>query len=205
MPSRLSDAFRSHPVNLTHKQPDFSSLKELPESYAWTQPDEYSSSREVLCSEESVPIVDLKDPNAMKLIGHACKTWGVFQVTNHGIPIKLLEDIESVGQSLFSLPAQQKLKAARSPDGVCGYGLARISSFFSKLMWSEGFTIVGSPHEHFRQLWPQDYCNYWYSPHAHAHAHVHVIVSQYYSINLFFFKYEYNNNNDEKELTRQYG
>ncbi|CAB4303224.1 unnamed protein product [Prunus armeniaca] len=34
--------------------------------------------------------------------------------------------------------------------------------FFQKLMWSEGFTIFGSPLDHFRQLWPQDYnkfCN----------------------------------------------
>ncbi|KAF5726903.1 hypothetical protein HS088_TW22G00588 [Tripterygium wilfordii] len=60
-------------------------------------------------------------------------------------------------KSLFSLPHETKLKAARSPDGISGYGLARISSFFSKLMWSEGFTIVGSPLEHFQQLWPQDY------------------------------------------------
>ncbi|KAK4374750.1 hypothetical protein RND71_005427 [Anisodus tanguticus] len=52
---------------------------------------------------------------------------------------------------------EQKLKASRSPEGVTGYGVARISSFFSKLMWSEGFTIVGSPIEHARQPWPKDY------------------------------------------------
>ncbi|GMY34115.1 gibberellin 3 oxidase 1 [Fagus crenata] len=158
MPSRLSDAFRAHPVQLYHKHQDFNSLQELPDSYAWTQRDDYPSSESF--SSESIPIIDLKDPNALTLIGHACKTWGVFQVTNHSIPIKLLDDIESAGRSLFSLPTQQKLKAARSPDGVSGYGLARISSFFPKLMWSEGFTIVGSPLEHFRQLWPQEYSKF---------------------------------------------
>ncbi|KAE8705125.1 Gibberellin 3-beta-dioxygenase 1 [Hibiscus syriacus] len=52
-----------------------------------------------------------------------------------------------------------ELKAARSPDGVSGYGFARISSFVCKLMWSEGFTVLGPPDEQFRQLWPHGYSN----------------------------------------------
>ncbi|TQE04418.1 hypothetical protein C1H46_009938 [Malus baccata] len=163
MPARLSDAFKSHPVNLQLKHPDFNSLHELPDSYAWTNNDDYyPSSLSSFGADDSVPVIDLSEPNAIKLTGHACKTWGVFQVTNHGIPQKLLDDIESAGKSLFSLPVEQKLKASRPPDGISGYGFARISSFFRKLMWSEGFTIVGSPVDHFRQLWPQDYekfCN----------------------------------------------
>ncbi|KAK8503397.1 hypothetical protein V6N13_016587 [Hibiscus sabdariffa] len=138
--------------------PDFTSLRELPDSYAWNhQPDsDYPSSADA----ESVPIIDLTDPNAVQAIGHACKTWGVFQVINHGVPTHLFDMVESTSRDLFSLPVNQKLKAARSPDGISGYGFARISSFFSKLMWSEGFTIVGSPQEHFRQLWPHNYINH---------------------------------------------
>ncbi|XWS19040.1 hypothetical protein CRYUN_Cryun32bG0096800 [Craigia yunnanensis] len=157
MPSRLSDSFRAHPVH--PQQPDFTSLQELPELYAWNQRDDDYPSGDSFAT-ESVPIIDLNDPNALQGIGHACKTWGVFQVTSHGIPTTLLDMVEFTSRTLFSLPVHQKLKAARSPDGVSGYGFARISSFFSKLMWSEGFTIVGSPDEHFSQLWPQDYSNY---------------------------------------------
>lgn len=160
MPSRLTDAFRAHPVHLHQKLLDFTSLQELPDSYKWTQPDEHPSCDSFIT--ESVPVIDLLDPNALQKIGHACKTWGVLQVTNHGIPTGLLDKIESASKSLFSLPIEQKLKAARSPDGFTGYGLARISSFFSKLMWYEGFTIVGSPLEHFRHLWPQDYIKFRY-------------------------------------------
>ncbi|TKY54923.1 Gibberellin 3-beta-dioxygenase 1 [Spatholobus suberectus] len=32
--------------------------------------------------------------------------------------------------------------------------MPRISSYFSKLLWSEGFTIMGSPAEHATKLWP---------------------------------------------------
>lgn len=158
MPSRLSEAFRAHPVFHQHKHLDFTLLQELPDSYAWTQRDEYPTGDSLVS--ESVPVIDLNDPNALTLVGNACKTWGAFQVINHGIPTNLLDDTESTSRSLFSLPTQQKLKAARSPDGVAGYGLARISSFFSKLMWSEGFTVAGSPLDHFRKLWPQDFCKH---------------------------------------------
>ncbi|KAE8696097.1 Gibberellin 3-beta-dioxygenase 1 [Hibiscus syriacus] len=156
MPSRLSDAFRPHPIH------DFTSLRELPDSYAWNQRDDggYPSAAGEAFATESVPVVDLDDPNALQSIGHACRTWGVFQVTNHGIPTSLLDMVECTCRTLFSLPLHQKLKAARSPDGVSGYGFARISSFFSKLMWSEGFTVVGPPDEHFRQLWPHGYSNH---------------------------------------------
>ncbi|GAB4842030.1 iron ascorbate-dependent oxidoreductase [Ancistrocladus abbreviatus] len=147
MPARLSDAI---------EHLDLSTLEELPDSHAWTPIDDQYPPIDAAAVVESVPIIDLDDPNAERLIGHACKTWGVFQIINHGIPTRVLDDMDSAGKSLFSLPLQQKLRAARSQDGVAGYGQARISSFFPKRMWSEGFTIVGSPLEHASQLWPND-------------------------------------------------
>lgn len=162
----LSDAFRAHPLNLQNKFLDLNSFKELPDTHAWTsQLDHYpfsGGSSSGGCDPETVPIIDLNNDNAAELIGHACKTWGVFQVINHDIDQNLLDEIELAGNRLFSLPMQQKLRAARVADGVSGYGVARISSFFRKLMWSEGFTIVGSPQEHARQLWPDDHQNFWY-------------------------------------------
>ncbi|OUZ99654.1 Oxoglutarate/iron-dependent dioxygenase [Macleaya cordata] len=161
MPSRLAEAFRDHPVDLHQNHLDFNSAREVPDSYAWP-PLGDETLGDYKYGVESVPIIDLSDPvNSVKeQMGRACETWGVFQITNHGIPMSLLEKVQAEGRRLFSLPAQQKLKAARSPDGISGYGVARISSFFPKLMWSEGFTIVGSPAEHARQLWPQDYSKF---------------------------------------------
>lgn len=161
MSSTLSDAFRGKRLNLQHKLLDFTSLKELPDLYTWTEPDEYPAGQSL--ASESVPVIDLDGPTAVNvnLIGHACKTWGVFQVINHGIPTALLHNAMCTSRSLFTLPTEQKLKVARSPDAFEGYGFARISSFFSKRMWYEGFTNVGSPLDHFRQLWPQDYNMHW--------------------------------------------
>ncbi|KAF3634781.1 Gibberellin 3-beta-dioxygenase 1 [Capsicum annuum] len=155
MPSRISDSFRAHH---SQKYFDLNLIKELPESHAWTSSSDDHYASENSRDFDSIPVIDLdNNNNVLEHIGHACKKWGAFQIINHSIPEKLLQAIEVAGQSLFSLPMQQKLKASRSPEGVTGYGVARISSFFPKLMWSEGFTIVGSPIEHARQLWPKDY------------------------------------------------
>lgn len=162
MATTIADVFKSFPVHIpAHKNLDFDSLHELPDSYAWIQPDSFPTHKHhnsILDSNsDSVPLIDLSLPNAATLIGNAFRSWGAFQVINHGVPISLLQSIESSADTLFSLPPSHKLKAARTPDGISGYGLVRISSFFPKRMWSEGFTIVGSPLDHFRQLWPHDY------------------------------------------------
>lgn len=157
MPSRTL----SHPLNFPQKYLDLTSVKELPDTHAWGSDEHPSSCGSTMCTPESVPIIDLNHKNATELIGHACKSWGVFQVINHEISNKLLDDVEFAGKALFSLPMHQKLQVARPPDGLTGYGVARISSFFPKLMWSEGFTIMGSPIEHAIQLWPHDYKNFW--------------------------------------------
>ncbi|XP_011081703.1 gibberellin 3-beta-dioxygenase 1-like, partial [Sesamum indicum] len=160
--SVLSDAFRTHPLNLNHKVVDLSSVEILPDSHAWTsEANKYSSSCGGDISRlESIPIINLKDENAMELIRLACTTWGVFQIVNHNVPKNLVDEVELAGEKLFSLPMDRKLMAERTPNGVSGYGMARISSFFSKSMWSEGFTIVGSPLEHAAKLWPHDYHNF---------------------------------------------
>ncbi|WCJ40649.1 2-oxoglutarate (2OG) and Fe(II)-dependent oxygenase superfamily protein [Euphorbia peplus] len=163
MPSRLEDVYKSQPDPIhpsKTKLLDFKSLQEVPDSYKWTQLEDTPLSPVAKNVSESVPVIDLSDPNAINTIAQVCKTWGVFQVINHGVPLTLLDDIEFVSDTLFSLPPHQKLKAERPPDGICGYGRAKISHFFSKFMWSECFTIVGSPLEHFRLLWPQDHAKF---------------------------------------------
>ncbi|KAL6334347.1 hypothetical protein AAG906_014748 [Vitis piasezkii] len=156
MPSELSDAFKSMPANLYKKQLDLNSIQELPDSHAWASLGEHPCVDPLIA--ESVPVIDLSDPNALTLVGDACKSWGVFQVVNHGIPISLLEAIEDASRDLFALPAEQKLKATRPPDGFSGFGQPRIAPFFAKQMWYEGFTVLGSPLELVSKLWPEEYC-----------------------------------------------
>ncbi|OUZ99657.1 Oxoglutarate/iron-dependent dioxygenase [Macleaya cordata] len=161
----VSEAYRSNHLQPNYIFPlDFESVEDVvPDSHTWNSPlnmfDIDESSEHVIKS-VAVPVIDLDDPNAVKLLGQACETWGVFHVMNHGVPLNLIKDIESESRRLFSLPTEQKLKAIRSTGGVSGYGLAHISKFFPKKMWSEGFGIVGSPVEHARKLWPDQEDDY---------------------------------------------
>ncbi|XP_073051385.1 gibberellin 3-beta-dioxygenase 1-like [Primulina eburnea] len=166
MATTLSEAYGDSPLQLKHIVPlDFDSIHDLPDSHVWTESGDLLSGKHICqahVDESDVPIVDLTAPNVVEVLGNACRKWGMFQVTNHGVPSSLLGNAESYVRQLFALPAEQKRKALRSPGGATGYGVARISPFFSKLMWHEGFTIMGSAIEHAKLLWPQDYekfCN----------------------------------------------
>ncbi|KAK8660966.1 hypothetical protein V6N13_051870 [Hibiscus sabdariffa] len=159
MTTTLSQVYREKPIRLYNIIPlDFNSVRTVPDSHVWPKSDDFSSDHRL-----TIPIVDLEDPNAVKLAGQACEAWGAFHVINHGIPLNLLEEVESETRRLFSLPAETKMKALREPDGATGYGLPRISKFFPKHMWHEGFTIMGSPADHAGMLWPNDNARFCYA------------------------------------------
>ncbi|KAF5482091.1 hypothetical protein F2P56_002685 [Juglans regia] len=161
MNSSISESFKSHPVQLNRIIPlDFKAHAiKLPDSHTWTLSTDNPPPVDPFTS-ESVPVIDLDDPNVESLTRHACEQWGMFQVTNHGIRIDLLIELEFQTRRLFSLPLEQKLHAVRSPEDFAGYGLPRISTFFPKLMWSEGFSIMGSQVEHASKLWPNDHTKF---------------------------------------------
>ncbi|VFQ63107.1 unnamed protein product [Cuscuta campestris] len=166
----------SKPINNTqlaidHLIPiDFNNATDLPDSHNWplfqsiaintSSPPVSPPSPPPPSGEKPIPVVDLDDPRATSRVRTACETWGVFQVTNHGVPAAVLDGIEHQARRFFASPGEKKLRALRSPEGPSGYGAAPISRFFSKMMWSEGLTIAGSPVEHARRVWPRDYSTF---------------------------------------------
>ncbi|KAK7265001.1 hypothetical protein RJT34_32617 [Clitoria ternatea] len=139
----ITNSYKNKPSSLGHSHIvplDFTNMVTVPDSHEWVT--------------ESVPVIDLSDPNAKTLIGEACEKWGAFQVMNHGVSMELLNQAELEAFRFFSLPANQKLRVLRSPESIIGYGVPRISSYFPKLLWSENFTMMGSPIDHAAQLWP---------------------------------------------------
>ncbi|CAK9185475.1 unnamed protein product [Ilex paraguariensis] len=155
--STLSEVYRDNPLHPQHIIPlDFESAHTVPESHIWPETNDFQHSG-WSNGELSIPVIDLMDPNVVEHIGHACETWGMFQVIGHGVCLSLLEEVEAEARRLFELPARQKMKALRSPGGATGYGTARITPFFSKNMWHEGFTIMGSCVDHAKELWPRNY------------------------------------------------
>ena len=161
----LSEFYKDYPVQNEHITPiDFNSMKQIPESHAWVESNDFECplDKKHNLDLESIPVIDIEDSNASELIFHACVTWGMFQISNHGISTKVLEEVESQTRKLFNLPLEQKMKVLRSPEGATGYGSPRISPFFSKLMWYEGFTIMENSFvDHAKVIWPSDYQEFW--------------------------------------------
>ncbi|MCO5551634.1 hypothetical protein L7F22_005138 [Adiantum nelumboides] len=121
----------------------------LPNAYIWPEHDRPSSipdDIEPLLATD-IPVINMADDDQTLKngIANACEQWGIFYVTNHGVPPDLLESVRQKGLELFSLPLSTKLRALRKEGSFEGFGKAMISKFFDSLIWSEGFTMMGHP------------------------------------------------------------
>ncbi|XP_058730763.1 protein DMR6-LIKE OXYGENASE 2-like isoform X2 [Vicia villosa] len=82
---------------------------------------------------QGIPEIDLSpifhhevpNPSAVdalvKEIGSACKEWGFFQVTNHGVPLSLRQKLEEASRSFFAQSLEEKKKVARDAINPTGY------------------------------------------------------------------------------------
>nr|GMD41369.1 gibberellin 3-beta-dioxygenase 1-like [Ipomoea batatas] len=108
----LSEAYKEHPLSLEHIIPlDFQSLHKVPDSHLWPKITDNPNHHKQFAS---IPTVDLLAPNVVELIGHACETWGMFHVVNHGVSPSLVDEVEAQAYRLFTLPAHRKMKALRA-------------------------------------------------------------------------------------------
>lgn len=78
----------------------------------------------------------LKDPNSqesnhiVEQVRSACETSGFFQLTNHGVPVKLHESLFKAGQSFFKLLYDEKKKLdCKQNLGHRGYDILASQSY----------------------------------------------------------------------------
>jgi len=60
-----------------------------------------------------LPILDIStppSPASLSILSEACKEWGFFQITNHGLSKELYSKLFSFSKQIFSLPYDIKLK-----------------------------------------------------------------------------------------------
>ncbi|CAK9185043.1 unnamed protein product [Ilex paraguariensis] len=66
-----------------------------------------------------LPVFDISQPlspSSLSTLSLACKEWGFFHITNHGISKDLYKKLHSLSNSLFDLPSELKLKAGPSSN-----------------------------------------------------------------------------------------
>ena len=72
----------------------------------------------------TVPVIDIREldsPAAAGAIDQACREWGFFQVSGHGIEPGVIGEIFAVSHLFFAQPAEQKRRLLRDADNPWGY------------------------------------------------------------------------------------
>ncbi|ORY30189.1 hypothetical protein BCR39DRAFT_153153 [Naematelia encephala] len=126
-------------------------------------------------STASLPIVDISpylDPSSSASARHetaqtldkACREFGFFYVTGHGLEMPYLKSMLKMGHSFFELPQERKdaLHIFRSQDGVRGYQKIGENVTYAKRDQQEALDIYPEPANpsseqlEGSQLWPSD-------------------------------------------------
>jgi len=93
----------------------------------------------------------LDDPAPRRALDQACREWGFFQVTGHGIDARLLRELLAAAHRFFALPAADKQRIARSADNPWGYFDRELTK--NTRDWKQIFDF-GPPGEAAQPQWP---------------------------------------------------
>jgi isopenicillin N synthase-like dioxygenase len=73
---------------------------------------------------DNVPVIDigrLRSPDTLATLDEACRHWGFFQVTHHGIPARLITDVQRVTREFFAQPQAAKRAILRTRENPWGF------------------------------------------------------------------------------------
>ncbi|KAL6878273.1 hypothetical protein ACP4OV_012443 [Aristida adscensionis] len=108
-----------------------------------------------------LPVVDmarLLDPDlsAMEIakLGSACRNWGFFQLTNHGVDESVIQQMKDNTVQFFSSPLESKKIVSVRESGFEGFG-HHYSRSSNKLDWAESVILITQPvKDRNMALWP---------------------------------------------------
>nr|BAU20368.1 flavonol synthase [Tricyrtis sp. Shinonome] len=107
-----------------------------------------------------VPVIDISDPDRSRVvqtITEAAIEWGFFQVVNHDIPEKVIQELQRVGKEFFELPQEEKEAVSMVPGSGSfeGYGTKLQKELEGKKAWVDFL---------FHNVWPSSRVNYRFWP-----------------------------------------
>ncbi|KAJ4955698.1 hypothetical protein NE237_012481 [Protea cynaroides] len=131
-------------------------LSNLPQSYIRPNSERPRLSEVIDC--ENVPVINLGSEEKSLIsrqIGDACRSYGFFQVINHGVPLELTEKMQEIAQDFFNLPLDEKLKYYSDDPSKT----MRLSTSFNVKKetvhnWRDYLRLHCYPLEDYVQEWP---------------------------------------------------
>ncbi|KAL8088547.1 protein SRG1-like [Apium graveolens] len=122
-------------------------LKAVPSRYVRTDQDPIISDSKIALQ---IPVVDLErlvsgDLDMSQKFDSACREWGFFQLTNHGVRTDLLDKMMEATQEFFKMPLEEKKKFPQEAGDLEGYGQAFVVSEDQKLEWADLFYVCTLP------------------------------------------------------------
>ena len=104
---------------------------------------------------DAVPVVDIAElerPRVRAAIDQACRDWGFFQVTGHGIDDSVLGGLFDAAQSFFALPVESKRLILRTEDNPWGYYDRELTK--QTLDWKQVFDFGPADGDKLLPRWP---------------------------------------------------
>ena len=119
---------------------------------------------------ENVPVIDIAEldsPASLEAIDRACRDWGFFQVTGHGIEPALLRNVFDVSREFFAQPADEKRRIQRDADNPWGYYDRELTK--NRQDWKEIYDFGPADGDKLRPRWPGGHLRLRFEPALRAY------------------------------------
>jgi isopenicillin N synthase-like dioxygenase len=114
---------------------------------------------------DNVPIIDIAEldsPESLQAIDRACRDWGFFQVTGHGIEPALLRNIFDVSREFFSRPVEEKRRIQRDAENYWGYYDKELTK--NRQDWKEIYDFGPADSQRLKPRWPTGHLRLRFEP-----------------------------------------
>lgn len=104
---------------------------------------------------ETVPVIDIEElerTDSLAAIDRACREWGFFQVTGHGIDQQLLADVMAVSRQFFAQSSEEKRRILRDADNPWGYYDKELTK--NRQDWKEIYDFGPADGDKLKPRWP---------------------------------------------------
>ncbi|KAL7611250.1 hypothetical protein Lser_V15G13652 [Lactuca serriola] len=121
-------------------------LSKIPRIFINNQPIIEDSNSSTTQNQFNIPIIDLKDSKNIENVRDACEKWGFFQIINHGIPKRVLDEMIDGVRGFHEMETEEKIKYYSRDFQKRFFYVSNFHLFTGdSAVWSDSFLSVMAP------------------------------------------------------------